>query len=67
MFLKTKRNDLTRPVMGTIFLVVVSPVISILADNPRASELLNHVGSSGRKYCQMCMIGVNDNIKATCT
>ena len=24
LFLKTKRNDLARPVMGTIFLVVVS-------------------------------------------
>ena len=44
-------------------IIVVSPVICILADNnPSASELLNHVGSSGRKYCQMCMIGVNDMI-----
>ena len=25
LFLKTKRNDLARPVMGTIFLVLISP------------------------------------------
>ena len=29
LFLKTKRNDLARPVMGTIFLVYISPEISI--------------------------------------
>ena len=29
LFLKTKRNDLTRPVMGTIFLVYISREISI--------------------------------------
>ena len=27
LFLKTKRNDLARPVMGTIFLVVALPCI----------------------------------------
>ena len=27
LFLKTKRNDLTRPVMGTIFLVLYYPII----------------------------------------
>ena len=29
LFLKTKRNDLARPVMGTIFLVIISREISI--------------------------------------
>ena len=29
LFLKTKRNDLARPVMGTIFLVYISHEISI--------------------------------------
>lgn len=37
-------------------IIVLSPVICILADNPRASELLNHLGSSARKYCRMCMV-----------
>ena len=27
LFLKTKRNDLARPVMGTIFLVIVSSTV----------------------------------------
>ena len=29
LFLKTKRNDLARPVMGTIFLVVISMVAGL--------------------------------------
>lgn len=36
--------------------LVVAPLMCILADNPRASELLNHLGSSSRKYCRMCMV-----------
>ena len=36
--------------------VVLSPVMCVLADNPRASELLNHLGSSARRYCRMCMV-----------
>ena len=30
LFLKTKRNDLARPVMGTIFLVILLQVIMLL-------------------------------------
>ena len=36
--------------------LVVAPLMCILADNPRASELVNHLGSSARKYCRMCMV-----------
>lgn len=36
--------------------LVVSPLMCILADNPRASELLNHLGGSSRRYCRMCMV-----------
>ena len=36
--------------------IVISPLMCILADNPRASELLNHLGSSARRYCRMCMV-----------
>ena len=36
--------------------IVVAPLMCILADNPRASELVNHLGSSARKYCRMCMV-----------
>lgn len=36
--------------------VVLAPLMCILADNPRASELLSHLGGSARKYCRMCMV-----------
>ena len=38
------------------YVLVISPLMCILADNPRASELLNHLGSSARRYCRMCMV-----------
>lgn len=38
--------------------IVLSPLMCILADNPRASELLNHLGGSARRYCRMCMVNV---------
>ncbi len=38
--------------------LVVAPVICILADNPRASELLNHLGPSSRRYCRMYMVSI---------
>lgn len=35
---------------------LLAPVICILADNARASELLNHLGATATKYCRMCMV-----------
>ena len=35
--------------------IAVAPLMCILADNPRASELLN-LGSTARRYCRMCMV-----------
>ena len=48
--------------------LVVSPLICILADNPRASELLNHLGPSARRFCRMCMVSyaVLVNVFLTC-
>ena len=37
--------------------LVVSPLMCVLADNPRASELLNHLGSTATNFCRMCMRG----------
>ena len=37
--------------------LVVAPVLGSLADNPRAAELTNHMGSSARKYCWKCLVG----------
>lgn len=36
--------------------LLVAPVICVLADNPRHSEVMNHLGSSANKYCRMCMV-----------
>ena len=36
--------------------LVIAPLLCVLCDNPRASELLNHLGGSARKYCRMCMV-----------
>ncbi len=37
--------------------VLVAPVMCLLADNPRHSEIMNHSGSSANKYCRICMVG----------
>ena len=36
--------------------IVVAPLLCIVADNPQAFELLNHLGGSARRYCRMCMV-----------
>ena len=36
--------------------LVFAPVMSILCDNPRASELLNHLGTNATKFCRICMV-----------
>ena len=32
-------------------ILVMSPVLCIICDNPRASEICSHLGSSARKFC----------------
>lgn len=39
--------------------LVVAPLLCVIADNPRASELLNHLGGTAKKYCRMCMVSIN--------
>ena len=36
--------------------IVVAPVLCILCDNPRHSEIMNHAGASANMYCRMCMV-----------
>ena len=36
--------------------LVVAPLMCIVCDNPRASELLNHLGSATLKHCPWCMV-----------
>ena len=38
--------------------LVVAPVLCIMADNVRASELTNHMGSSANRYCRMCLVHI---------
>lgn len=40
------------------FVVVIAPLLCVIADNPRASELLNHLGASAKRYCRMCMVRI---------
>ena len=35
---------------------VIAPVLCALCDNVRASELLQHLGSKGKKLCRFCMV-----------
>jgi len=36
--------------------VVIAPVLCILCDNVRASELISHMGQSANKYCRVCKV-----------
>ena len=36
--------------------LIIAPILAVLADNPRHSELLNHLGSSANLYCRLCMV-----------
>ena len=37
--------------------LVVTPMICLICDNPRASELVNHLGTSTTCYCRLCLVG----------
>lgn len=43
--------------------LVVAPVMAALCDNPRHSELLNHLGGSANLYCRICLVSF---IKMVC-
>ena len=37
--------------------LVVAPIMCEICDNPRHSEIMNHLGPSARKYCRIYMYG----------
>ena len=39
--------------------LAIAPVICLLCDNVRASELLNHQGSTAVKLCRLCMVSIH--------
>ena len=41
--------------------LVVTPIICLICDNPRASELVNHLGTSATCYCRLCLVGCQYN------
>ncbi|KAL5479531.1 hypothetical protein EMCRGX_G023059 [Ephydatia muelleri] len=47
--------------------LVVAPLMCIIADNPMASQLLNHLTGGVLKYCRFCMVGRNLDPCAICS
>ena len=39
--------------------LVVAPLLCLLADNPRASELLCHLGTTANCYCRICQVSIS--------
>ena len=39
--------------------LVVAPVMLLLCDNPMSSDLCNHLGSTARKFCRMCLVSTS--------
>ena len=40
--------------------LVVAPVLCIICDNPRASEVTNNLGPGSRMFCRMCMVNLSN-------
>ena len=36
--------------------LVIAPVLCVICDNYRASEITNHLGPGSRMFCRMCMV-----------
>ena len=36
--------------------LVVAPVLCVICDNPRASEVTNTLGPGSRMFCRICMV-----------
>ena len=38
--------------------LLIASVIAVICDNPRASELTSHMGSTARHFCRICMVSI---------
>lgn len=36
--------------------LAVAPVMCVIGDNPRASEITNHIGPGSKMFCRICMV-----------
>ena len=36
--------------------LLIAPVICMIGDNPRQSEIMNHAGTNAKMFCRMCMV-----------
>ncbi len=43
--------------------LIVAPVMAILGDNARASELVNHLGSRAKRFCRKCKVSFSKKKK----
>ena len=43
-------------VYDALHVLVIAPILLFIADNPTASQLLNHLGGSAIKYGRICMV-----------
>ena len=39
--------------------LAVSPVLCVICDNPRASEVTNNMGPGSKMFCRMCMVYIH--------
>ena len=44
--------------------LVIAPVMLLMADNPMASDLCSHQGSSARKFCRICLVSMKLHAKS---
>ena len=38
--------------------LIVAPILLGMHDNPRASEIVNHLGSAANLFCRVCMVSI---------
>ena len=39
--------------------IIVSPVLCFLCDNPRAAQICSHLGPTTRKFCRICNVSTS--------
>lgn len=56
--LKLEQGVIVYDAVSQCDILVIAPVMCILCDNARASELSNHLGAKAIKYCRICMASI---------